>query len=500
VGLGLISCIAQGGPRHYFFRHALFRDAAYESLLRRSRRRYHLLVAQALQSHFAERVKEQPEVLAHHLAQGENFPDAIRAWQRAGHRALERGAMEEALAHLRAALALLAKSPDRGLELDVAHALARALVVSRGWAHEETKTTWERAAALCEPGDTLRRGAIACGLGDVFSSLELPRSLSEFEALVELGQRTDQQLLVIAGHQGAGLALYYMGRTLEARAHLDAALAIYDPERHRFFEAGFHEEKGVNLLCWSAWVHWLLGRPEHGLVELRQAIEVAKKFQNPFAVAFATSWAASHELYTRHWSEAMRLGAATAELSAQQGFVATEALGRMAVAIAGGITGEVSNAAQAFLAEVGKFDSTGNRLGGPNLLALLADMHLAHGQPEAALGTTEMGLGLAQATGQPCFAPWLLALRADALDARAQAADPGDGPTQEVEALLRQALELARAQEQRPFEVRAAVSLCRVLARSGDASEGLRLLAEAVARFPEQTSDYLAEARKILAS
>jgi class 3 adenylate cyclase/tetratricopeptide (TPR) repeat protein len=492
---GLLSSVAQTGSSLYFFRHALFRDAAYDSLLRRSRRRHHLAIAEALKSSFPEKTRDQPEVVAHHLTLGEDLPEAIHYWQRAGHHALERGALEEALAHLRTAQTLLAKSPDRELELDVVHTLARTLVLGRGWAHDETKAAWERAAELCNPEDTLRRGVIACGLGDVYSSLDLPHSLAEFERLVELGRRSDQSLLVIAGQQGAALALYYMGRFLEARAYLDAALALYDPKRHRFFEAGFHEEKGVNLLCWSAWIHGLLGRPERGLAEVRRAIEVARSANNPFAIAFATSWAASHELYTRHWADAIRLGKATVELSLEQGFVATEALGRLAILAAGGMTGEVPDAAQAFLAEVAKFGNTGNRLGGPNLLALLADVHLAQGNYEGALAITEMGLGLAQATGQPCFSSWLLALRADALEGRA--AHTGE-PAAEIEPLLRQALELAGAQQARPFEVRAAMSLFRLLERRGNPGEGRDVLAAAISRFPEQESDFLAPARALL--
>jgi class 3 adenylate cyclase/tetratricopeptide (TPR) repeat protein len=502
---GLLSSVTQPGSRLYFFRHALFRDAAYDSLLKRTRRRYHLAIAEALKRGFAEKVKDQPELVAHHLTQGEDLPEAIRYWQRAGHHALQRGALEEALAHLRSAQILLAKSPDRRLELDVVHTLARTLVLGRGWAHDETKAAWERAAELCDPEDTLRRGVIACGLGDVYSSLDLPHSLREFETLAELGSRTEQPLLVIAGHQGAALALYYLGRFLEARTHLDAALALYDPNHHRFFDAGFHEEKGVNLLCWSAWVHGLLGRPERGLGEVQRAIEVARSFKNPFALAFATSWAASHELYTRHWAEAIRLGKATIELSSEQGFVATEALGRLAVLAAGGITGEVPDAAPAFLGEVAKFGNTGNRLGGPNLLALLADLQLAQRNYEAALAVTEMGLGLAQATSQPCFSAWLLTLRADALDAlatqgpsAADSGDPANARGAEVEPLLRQALDLAGAQQARPFEVRAAMSLFRVLERGGKATEGRLLLDAAVSRFPEQESDFLAPARALL--
>ena len=68
----------------YIFRHALIRDVAYESLLRRTRQRYHEQVANLLEAHFSDVVETQPELVAHHYTEAGRHEPALAYWQRAG--------------------------------------------------------------------------------------------------------------------------------------------------------------------------------------------------------------------------------------------------------------------------------------------------------------------------------------------------------------------------------------------------------------------------------
>ncbi len=101
-------------PRaRYIFKHALIQDAAYQSLLRRTRQQYHRQVAQLLESKFPEVVEAQPELLARHFTEAGRASEAVFYWQRAGEKAVQRSANREAIGHLTRGLELLATLPMR---------------------------------------------------------------------------------------------------------------------------------------------------------------------------------------------------------------------------------------------------------------------------------------------------------------------------------------------------------------------------------------------------
>src|SRR6266851_3755077 len=141
----------------YSFRHALIRDAAYDSLLRSQRRPYHRKVAEVLQERFADTVQARPELLANHFTEAGLIEEAIPYWQRAGQRALERSANKEAILHLSKGLDLLGLLPESSerfqQELLLQVALGTALMVALGFASLEAQSVWARARKLCQQVD-----------------------------------------------------------------------------------------------------------------------------------------------------------------------------------------------------------------------------------------------------------------------------------------------------------------------------------------------------------
>jgi class 3 adenylate cyclase len=501
----LVRMDGEHGPI-YFFRHSLIRDAAYNSMLRKTRRRHHRAVAQTLRERFPETAQEQPELLAHHLTEAQDEDAAIEAWTDAGILALGRAAYEEAIRHLRQARALLSKRADEARELDVVQMLAGALLVERGWAHDETREAWEAAADLCDDKEEpLRAGAIACGLGDVYSSLDLEKSLRHYEAMIESGLRDDLPLLVIAGHQGAAIPLRYLGRYAEARAHLDAGLALYDPEQHRFVEAGFHEEKGISLLAWSAWLHWDVGALDRAREDARRGLELAKAFGNPFAVAMVGTWGAAVEVFSHNWPRAIELGRRRTRLAADHGFVMLEAMAQIAEFVGLAREEGLDDAADLCRLELGRMAATGNTLGGAEIIAIISDLELAQGHPSQALATAELGLGLSAGLGQPWCNAWLLTLKANALLAGA-GEDSDTSPTMAdaeamAEELLRSAVETARAQGAHSYELRAATALGSLLGNDGRGPEATPFLVAAISNFdPDLESVELGRARELMKS
>ena len=152
VDSGLVWKSWSGGRELYVFKHALVRDAAYESLLRRTRQHYHERLASVLQERFPEVSLEQPELIAHHLTGAGKDEQAIAFWEAAGQRALARTAMHEAAAHLRHAIESVLRLPEEprwlDRELDLQNGIAPVLMTVHGWGATHVRHACERARDL----------------------------------------------------------------------------------------------------------------------------------------------------------------------------------------------------------------------------------------------------------------------------------------------------------------------------------------------------------------
>ncbi len=138
----------------YTFKHALVRDAAYESLLKSRRQQLHGRIATILRERFPDRAEAEPEVLAHHATEGGLLDEAVSYWYKAGLRANYRSANAEAIAHLSKGLDLLAPLPESSArdnrEIDLQLALGIPLAATKGRGSAEAMATYTRAQELCD--------------------------------------------------------------------------------------------------------------------------------------------------------------------------------------------------------------------------------------------------------------------------------------------------------------------------------------------------------------
>jgi predicted ATPase len=141
------------------FKHALIQEAAYQSLLRSTRQRYHQRIAQVLETRFPTLAETQPELLAQHYTEAGLKEQAIPYWQQAGRQAIQRSANLEAIGHLTRGLDILKTLPDISAwaqqELDLLTTLRPALLVTKGYAAPEVLQAYARARQLCgQVGET----------------------------------------------------------------------------------------------------------------------------------------------------------------------------------------------------------------------------------------------------------------------------------------------------------------------------------------------------------
>jgi hypothetical protein len=223
----------------YLFKHALIQEAAYQSLLKSTRQRYHQQIAQALEAQFAETAETQPELLAHHYTEAGLSAQAIPYWQRAGQRASERSAHLEAIAHLTKGLEVLAtlpNTPERAQhELDLQLSLGPAWMVIKGWADPAAERIYTRARALCQQlGETPQLFPALWGLWLFYTGrgeLQTARELGE-QLLALAGRVHDPMLLVQACH-ALGPTLFWLGDLVQAQARLAQGIVHYTPQQHR---------------------------------------------------------------------------------------------------------------------------------------------------------------------------------------------------------------------------------------------------------------------------
>ena len=266
IAAGLL--FRQGVPPHasYLFKHALVQDAAYGTLLREPRRALHARIADTLESQFAEIAEHQPELLARHCNEAGLIEKAATLWGKAGQRSLAQSALSEAAAQLTRALDLIAKlpitPPRRREQLEFQVALITPLLHVKGYAAPETQAAVERAHLLIDqaealgepPQDPLLLFSVLNGswlvnyaAGDGDAVFELA------EKFLALAEKKAATVPLMIGHRLVGTSMLYGGDLTHAQAHLDQAIALYDPASHRPLAVRFSQDIRVSC-CRRPWL------------------------------------------------------------------------------------------------------------------------------------------------------------------------------------------------------------------------------------------------------
>ena len=252
----------------YLFKHALVRDVAYASLLRRRRQGLHARIAAQLEARFPDIAEAQPELLAHHFTEAGLGEQAIAYWHRAGERAVARSANIEAAAHFGRGIDVLNTLPESAArdERELALQVARIAPLQNSQGHGSSETEHAAACALAisrrAAADTYAHfwALFALTLATIVrGALRLARELGD-EAL-GVAMRLQDPEVVAYGHGNLGLTELWFGEYGEARTHLERALALYDPNRSHAatFRAGMHFHIYRAML---GRVLWHLGYPD----------------------------------------------------------------------------------------------------------------------------------------------------------------------------------------------------------------------------------------------
>jgi len=491
-------------PRsQYTFKHALIQDAAYQSLLKSTRQQMHQQIAQVLEAQFPETVETQPELLAHHYTEAGLMAQAIPYWQRAGQHALERSANVEAVGHFTKGLALLKTLPDTPeharQELALHIALGAPLTALHGLSAPEVGGTYGRALELCQQmQDTPELIPVLVGLWRFYLSQgahQTARALAE--QLLQLADRVQDPTLRLEAHRPLGQTLFYMGEFAPARAHLEQAIALYDPQQHRAHVFRYGHDAGVACLCHVSEVLWCLGAPDDALHRGREALAVARELAHSQNLVFALFFTAMLYQFRREGSAVQEWIEAFISLSTAQGL---PYMLDMAKILQGWVLAEQGEE-EAGIAQMrqglSSYQARGSEFFRPYFLALLAMVCGKVGQAEHGLTALAEALAVMERTGERWWEAELYRVQGELL--LQQAAGRGQQVEEEAETCFQQALTVARRQQAKSLELRAAMSLARLWQQQGKRDHARELLAPIYGWFTEgfDTAD-LQEAQVLL--
>ena len=498
IAAGLL--FLRGVPPHatYLFKHALVQDAAYGTLLRARREALHACIAEAYERQFQDIVEAQPALLAHHLALAGFAERAIGFWLKAARKAIGDGAVAEAVAQLRQALALVGDLPEKaarqrhGIELQIA--LGNALMALRGYSAAETDAAFRRARELCiEAADTKQLVRVLWGqfTGDFAGGRERA-SLPVAEELLRLSERLADDGGRQLGHASVGASLLHLGSFAEARIHFDRALtAGGDNEREWAFHYGqsgrvvAHSYLSPDLL--------LLGFADQGRRHAEQSIVEARGLSHPPSLCFA------HSIVTRFYyllGDAQHLAeyaALVARLADEQGLGLWQALGSIYVGWSRAESGAADEASTLIREGLTKYRAVGAGLSVPLYLSSLATIEARIGHHREAMRL----IGEATAVVESGEEGWMSA-ELHRLAGEIALLEP-DPDRAKAQTHFERALGVARDQHAKFWELRAAMSMARLWHDQDKRREASDLLAPVYSWFNEgfATAD-LREAKSLL--
>jgi class 3 adenylate cyclase/tetratricopeptide (TPR) repeat protein len=487
----------------YVFKHALVRDTAYASLLKSCRRELHGAIARVLAERFHDTAETQPELLAVHYTEAGEAEPAVAAWQRAGERALGRGALGEAVSDFRRGLAVLATLPESPAreerEFQLQLPLGQALMVTKGYGLPEIVEAFARArvlsAKLGEPAEVV---VILQGLTVSVMCRDGPQAAQPLadQALAAAEQANRPSLQVLA-HFTQALTRFYAGDLAGAREHCGRALALSDEATHlpaRPPRAGRRTLKVLDnriaTLPLAALTAWHLGRAAEARGHAQAGVELAERATRPAERAYAEGYAAQLHILLREPAAAREHAERALAACAEEPNPFEESRAVMIRGWALAAEGQMEEGLAAVRDGFERFIATEGRPQFEFLLCLLADAHACAGNVAEALAV------LADAEGAvPGEGVW----RADTLRRRAELLARAGADTATVEATFRDALTVARRQGAKAYELRAGTRYGLFLRAHGRAAEARDLLAPIYGWFTEgfDTRD-LVEAKALL--
>jgi predicted ATPase len=365
--------------------------------------------------------------------------------------------------------------------------LAAPLMVARGFAAPEAGRVHARARELCRQiGDTPQLFPVVWHLANYYGTRGDHRTARELVAqLLDLAERTGDPQLGLAAHFMGGWNGVYLGELAQARAHHERVVAAYDPQLHRSLAFQYGIDPGVSSLIFLSWTLWLLGYLDQGLERGREVLALAQDLAHPHMLAGAQGIVGVSHMFRRDAQRVRELAEACIQLSTEMGFPYWLTLATMLRAWALIEQGQAEEGLAQMRQGMAGHQATGNELALPLQFAILAAGLAKVGQVDEALKCLDEALAVVRRNEEVFYEPEVHRLKGEFLQMQGAGAAEVEACFRHAEACFQRAIEVARVQSARSWELRATVSLCRLWQAQGKRQEARRELAAIYGWFTE---------------
>jgi predicted ATPase len=428
--------------------------------------------------------------LAWHFEEAGITEKAIHYLHQAGERAVQLSAYQEGRAHLTRGLALLETLPDSGGQDRLERAqqeLDLQLSLGMAWMGDIPGPEWQnaitRARELCqETGQTSQLSQVL----DELSILHYVRAEHQTahelaEEALSLAEETGDPLLVAVGHWCLGFLSFSLGEYAAARAHLQSVISFYEPQQHhRQFVFLRGSDVGPSALAYDACCLWCLGYPEQAQKRSQEALALARELDHAFSMADVLCFGGcAFNKMCRDLPALREYAEALVRMCRDMGFLSFEGTGACYWGEALALQGQVQEGMALIREGMAIRQSIGAQCHLTGILGALAEAQAKAGRPKEGLTTLDETLVLVEQTDERLWEADLYRLRAELLLMQGEEAEV------EAERQYWQAIEVARRQAAKSWELRATTSLARLWQKLGRTDEAREVLAQIYDWFTE---------------
>lgn len=473
----------------YEFTHALYLEVLQGRVCESARRRVHQRIGERLEAGYGTRAPEIAATLAVHFERSGDHYRALAYHRHAGEHAARRNAFAEASAHFRGALQALGRCPTREGpaldELQLQVALGAVLSQVEGFAAPGVGDVYARALELCEQiGDVPERFAVVGGLEAYYGIRgELPTASALARQLLELGEQSGDRTRLMEGCHAMGCNRLRAAELGAAQAFLERAVALYDLEPRT--DAHRHSGHDPKVCCLGhlACVLWLAGHPARARACAEATLALAEELSHPPSLALALSLVTWMYVLGREPGRVDDLSTRALALAREYGFTFYEAIASVHRGWAMAQLGGGSGAPELLQGGIRTYVAIGAGTLEAGYRLLGADGYARIGRFDDAAAELARAFEAVERYGERHLEAELHRTRGELLLSRGPCASPAD--VAEAEQCFRAAIAVARRQDARSLELRAAIGLVRVLRRSVCRAEALDALREVYGRFVE---------------
>jgi tetratricopeptide (TPR) repeat protein/predicted Ser/Thr protein kinase len=482
----------------YLFQHILFQKYLYNNLDEVERAHLHGETGEILETLYGDFADEISSQLARHFNEAGDVEKAIAYFFKAGDKAVKVSANLEAIQHFKQALDLLKTLPEsknrNKQELSLQLALVLPLQATQGFASPELGQAVTRAQDLYHDfGETPEVFMALIQISTFYSTRPEYRKSLEFEdQIITLADKLGDPMLKAIAQYNVAWPKLNLGQLEQSLEHTKKLSTFYDPEKHGYLAYVFGYDLGVISLAFGAWALWLLGYPNQAEEQMNTAIAHARKINHPHTMAFALVGGIAMQWFLRNREGIDKYTDELVPISYDNGFLfwighALIYFGERKI-----LDSQVQEGIAQMKEGVGTLHMTGAETCLTRLLARIVTACKEMGEIEEGIKIADEALELKCKFEEVYMEAELLRLKGELLQLLGK--DEHD-----VEGYFRQAIEITKNQKAKSFELRAVVSLSRLLKKQDKKEEAKEILEETYNWFTEgfDTAD-LIEAKALL--